>query len=80
MGNGREISPYCDLIDEVTGTRNVTCPLHVLEVSDILAERDNHGSKDPAPSSQIEADANKSETASSITFREEDISENKNKD
>lgn len=37
-GNAREMSPYFEVIDEVPGTREATCPTHVLEASD-MAQR-----------------------------------------
>ena len=79
-GNGREISPYYDLIDEVIGTRKATCPSHVLEVSAILSQPDNHSSEGTASASQVESDINKSETASSVNFREDDLSEDESRD
>lgn len=40
-GNNRETSPFYDIIDEVIGTREGTCPTHVVEVTDITNEVDN---------------------------------------
>lgn len=40
------------------GTRETTCPSHMLDVSDILVDPDDHGSEDPASSSQVEAEIN----------------------